>query len=105
MVLPAPSLDVNVRKAVMKLLTMFPKELKKNWVTAEEMHEWLILCGVDNLLCPEMLVNVVIRRANRNGLLLTRKYWLTTYYRSCEFDHMSMVPIDQHRLIFHRHHL
>ena len=105
MVLPAHTLDVDACKAVMKLLAMFPKELKKIWVTAEEMHEWLILCGVDNVLCPEMLVNVVIRRANRNGLLSTRMKWHTTYYRSCEFDHESMVPNDQKRLIFHRHHM
>lgn len=104
MVLPAHTLDVDVCMAAMKLLAMFPRELKKIWVTVEEMHEWLILCGVETLLCPEMLVNV-IRRANRNGLLSTRRYWHTTYYRSCEFNHMSMVPIDQHRLSFHRHHL
>ena len=105
MVLTAHTLNVDVCKAVMKLLTMFPKELKKIWVTAQEMHQWLILCGVDNVLCPEMLVNVVIRRANRNGLLSTRMIRRTTYYRSCEFDHESMVPNDQKRLIFHRHHL
>ena len=105
MVLTAHTLDVDVCKAVMKLLTMFPKELKKIWVTAQEMHQWLILCGVDNVLCPEMLVNVVIRRANRNGLLSTRMKWHTTYYRSCEFDHESMVPNDQKRLIFHSRHL
>jgi hypothetical protein len=59
------------------------------------MHQWFILCGVNESLAPHILVNV-IRQANTQGQYLTRrKNSKISTYRAVKLEHESGAPIDQ----------
>jgi hypothetical protein len=92
MVTSANGLGVDVCKALISLYTIFPTEMKACWTNVTDMHQWFILCGVDESLTPNILVNV-IRRANTQGKYLTRRMISKiSTYRAVELEHESGAP-------------
>jgi len=77
-------LSSTAMNAIILLYHTFPDKFGKYWVTASEMRERLVRCGVDSSLQMDD-VNNATRSHNKHGLLEKRNYQSTAFFRPSKF--------------------
>jgi hypothetical protein len=90
-----PSLLGNITRPLIFLNHFLPEENKLVWVTIEEMRDRLVHCGVNKLLCVDLLAKS-IRHAHQGGGILARTFMgRIQFYRPVEFAGQPGTPKDQ----------
>jgi len=90
-----PALPGNITRSLIILNHFLPEENKLVWVTIEEMSDQLVHCGVNKLLCVDLLAKS-IRHAHQGGGILARTFMgRIQFYRPVEFAGQPGTPKDQ----------
>ena len=95
--MPTIKIEVNVLKSILELNLLIPDDNNSYWVTAAEMRDRLVHCGVDKSLTLEML-RQAIKQVNRDGCYLIRRregneaYQLVVPAPSLQIENINPAP-------------
>jgi hypothetical protein len=93
--MPTIKIEANVLKSILELNLLIPDDNNSYWVTAAEMRDRLVHCGVDKSLTLEML-RQAIKQVNRDGCyLIRRREGNEAYFRPAKLAFSPGTPKDQ----------
>ena len=88
------ALSSEIRKLLLGLNTIIPRENVNVWITVEEMRDRLVFCGVDDSLTSDTLSSA-LRYSNKLGVIERRVYLDVCYFRPALCASNPGAPLDQ----------